>query len=97
MDRHHENLLKDALRDVLSLGATTLEWRLVYRWFNAQRMTKQRWQTFLALWDEVLAEAGDYDYRLGRQALDSPATVTFVLLPGRKCKEELFVPLENWA
>lgn len=97
MDRHHEGLLRDVLRDVLDKGAATVEWGLLYRWLGAQRITRQRWQQVLQMWT-VIIEDGDYEaYRLGRRAFDSASFCTFVLLPPEGSDEPVFKPLEDWA
>jgi hypothetical protein len=97
MDRHYEALLKDVLRDVIETGTSTVEWRLIYRWLGAKRITRQRWQQVLQMWS-VLIEDGDYpEYRLGRDTFEDPTFCTFVLLPPSDDDAPLFKPLEEWA
>lgn len=65
MDRTHETLLLDAMRDVYIHGATRIPWYLWYRWLNAERMTKNKWRDVEKLWDGLMDDLGDEDgYKL---------------------------------
>jgi hypothetical protein len=66
MNSIHETMLRDVLRDVWTFGAAPLGYHLVYRWFNAERLTKRVWATLNEFWDDVRAENGDKEgWRLG--------------------------------
>ncbi|WP_312217608.1 hypothetical protein [Brevundimonas sp.] len=66
MDRSHETQLMDVLRDVYELGASAVPYRLLYRWFNRDRLTKTVWIDMEEKWTGMLLDRNDpTGWRLG--------------------------------
>jgi len=94
MDRTHETLLLDVLRDVYDFGAARLPYRLLYRWFKADRISKRVWSGLSAHWDTVLEEFGDtVGHRLGYYHSERSDDLTLICLDPIGAKVSEFRPL----
>lgn len=91
MDRTHETLLLDVLRDVYVHGSARVAWYQWYRWLNAERMTKNKWRDVEKRWAALLDDLGDDDgYELGFVDSDRGDFLTLVLIDP---KGELIKPI----
>lgn len=59
LEKSHEALLRDILRDVYAFGVARIPNPLLYRWFKAQKISKNTWRYFVEMWDEILEENED--------------------------------------
>lgn len=81
MNPVHETLLQDFLRDVWTYGSDRLSYRLLNRWFKAERITKRIWLAILANFETIREEVGDTDgYQLGYLETDRADCITFIVL-----------------
>ena len=96
MDRTHETLLLDTLHDVYDFGTARVPYRLLNRWFEAERLTKRVWSGLRASWDRVLEEKGNNDgWRLGFIKNGRNDEITLVCLDPEGAAESYFKPIET--
>ena len=94
MDRTHETLLLDTLRDVFDFGAARLPYRLLYRWFGADRLSKRVWSGLVAHWETVLEERNDKDgWRLGYVDNGRTDDITLICLDPMNAKASYLKPI----
>lgn len=96
MDRTHETFLQDTLRDVRDFGAARLPYRLLYRWFGAERLSKRVWSGLIANWQAVLEETGDDGWRLGFIENGRNDDLTLICLDPERAKESYIKPVETF-
>jgi len=94
MDRAHEALLMDHLRDVYDYGATRIPYALLKRWFGAERITKKLWTGLEERWQGVLDENKDEGWRLGYADNSRSDDMTLICLDPEGAEESYLKPLE---
>lgn len=96
MDPVHETLLKDFLRDVWAYGSDRLSYRLLNRWFKAERITKRVWLAIQAQFEAVREEVGDTQgWRLGILETTRADYLTFIVLDPVGAKTSYMIPLSD--
>lgn len=98
MDRTHETMLLDTLRDVFDFGTARLPYRLLNRWFEAERLSKRVWVGLDAHWQTVLDERNDKTgWRLGYIRNERSDEITLICLEPKRGAQSRFQPIETLA
>lgn len=96
MDKTHETYVKDLLRDVWHRGAAVIPLHLLYRWYNADRLTKRIWTDLLLKWEEIEEEEdNDEGWRLGFINHERTDVLTLVTLDPEGSKESHLLPIST--
>ncbi len=96
MDRTHETYLTDVLHDVYRFGAARLPYHLLYRWFDAERLSKKVWANIAQKWADLLDENQDKDgWRLAYVDNGQTDFITFICLDPKDATESHFRALET--
>lgn len=82
MDKAHEALMRDVLKDVYTFGAARLPYYLLYRWFGAIKIGKNTWRKISELWDEMLEDYEDENgWQIGLLETGRQDEMTFFCIP----------------
>lgn len=96
MDRTHETMLTDVLRDVYTFGSARVAWHHWYRWLGIERMTKNKWREVQGRWETLLDDVNDQDgWRLGYVDNDRADFLTLVCLDPDDAAERLLKPISK--
>ena len=94
MEKVHEVLMMDVLRDVYQFGSARLPYHLMYRWFRAEKIGKRTWLRIIDMWDEVREEHGDEEgWRIGFIDTGRSDDLTLVCLDPEGARESYMKPL----
>lgn len=95
MDHTHETMLTDVLRDTLVYGAATVSWHKFYRWLDADRMTKKKWQDVQRRWELLVTDEfkEPVKWRLGFADHGRDDFLTLICLDPEGAKESWLKPI----
>tara|TARA_R110000787_G_scaffold137458_28_gene250945 strand:+ start:21174 stop:21482 length:309 start_codon:yes stop_codon:yes gene_type:complete len=96
MQISYETEIINTLYDVYELGFAKVEWRKIYRWYGATRLTNRVWDDLDNRFQEIDESETGKGYRLGfYDCEDSAIQLTLICLDpkGTSEKESSFQPI----
>ena len=95
MKNPYDITIQNMLNEVYETGFHRVEWRHLYRWYGAERITDRIWDDLDNRFKEIDESRSDRGYRLGFLSWSDSGFITFICLDpeGTKPSEASFQPI----